>query len=93
MPVSLSPRKLVNANGSFGDEYLGENGEFNALVTLRPHEVLQLQQKTTDFVCYETETLVSARGRRENVSTVVCKTTQLGENVAGLPGAVEKGFC
>lgn len=51
MPVSLSPRKLVNANGSFGDEYLGENGEFNALVTLRPHEVLQLQQKTTDFVC------------------------------------------
>lgn len=50
--ISLPNRKLiVNANGSFGPEFLGKNSEFNALVTLRPHEILQLQKTLADHLC------------------------------------------
>lgn len=50
--LSLPGRKLtVNANGSFGPEFLGRHGEFNPLVTLPPHEILHLHHAISSHVC------------------------------------------
>lgn len=50
--LSLPGRKLtVNANGSFGPEFLGRHGEFNSLVTLPPHEILLLHNAASSHIC------------------------------------------
>ncbi|KAF3988693.1 hypothetical protein FT663_03925 [Candidozyma haemuli var. vulneris] len=75
--VSSPGRKLsINANGSFGPEFLGKHGEFNYLVTLSPQEILHLQSNLSCYIC-----AVPLHGKEVCRQSLKCSSHSMAEKL------------